>query len=98
MVGTLRWAGTTHGVLRPQDRLVLQAQLARLLLERVSRSLRRRLGTSEKLRADLERIRGPETATALLGRAGAQALTSTGGGRRSASAPARSFGALLPSA
>jgi hypothetical protein len=64
MVGTLRWAEQTHGVLRARDRLALQAQIARLLLERVPRALRRRLGTSEKLQADLERIRPPQTPTA----------------------------------
>lgn len=63
-VGTLRWAERTHGSLRARDRLALQAQIARLLLVRVPRSLRRRLGTSEQLRADLERIQPPETATA----------------------------------
>jgi hypothetical protein len=64
MVGTLRWAERTHGRLRARDRLELQAQIARLLLERVPRSVRRRIGTSEKLHADLERIRPPESSTA----------------------------------
>ena len=64
MVGTLRWAERTHGKLRARDRLALQAQIARLLLERVPRTLGRRLGTSEKLQTDLERIRPPETPTA----------------------------------
>ncbi len=64
MVGTLRWAEQTHGRLRARDRLELQAQIARLLLERVPRSLRRRIGTSEKLQTDLERIQPPETPTA----------------------------------
>ena len=63
-VGTLRWAERTHGRLRARDRLALQAQLARLMLERVPRSLGRRLGTSKKLRADLERIQPPASATA----------------------------------
>ncbi|MBA3383419.1 MAG: hypothetical protein H0T20_02055 [Actinobacteria bacterium] len=63
MVGTLRWAERTQGRLRARDRLALQAQIARLLLERVPRALRRRLST-EKLQTDLERIRPPETATA----------------------------------
>ena len=64
MVGTLRWAEQTHGRLRARDRWELQAQMARLLLERVRRALPRRVGTSERLQADLERIRPPETPTA----------------------------------
>lgn len=51
--------------MRARDRLALQAQIARLFLERVPRALRRRLGTSsEKLRTDLERIQLPDTSTA----------------------------------
>jgi hypothetical protein len=64
MVGTLRWAERTHGRLRARDRLALQVQIARLLLERSPRALRRRIGTSEKLHTDLEQVRAPETATA----------------------------------
>ena len=80
MVGTLRWAEQTHGRLRARDRFELQAQIARLLLERVPRSLRRRIGTSEKLQADLERIRPPETpiaqaAAALCAEASSEAIT-----------------------
>ena len=62
-VGTLRWAEQTGGWLRAADRLQLAAQIVATRVDVMSSRARRRSGLAspQAVRADVERMREPET-------------------------------------